>query len=128
MKDVLVLIILGALAAFVIIGIPMWGIPQYSVYSSRLAGEAELANAEYSRQVAVREAQAKKDSATLLAESEVIRAGGVAKANQIIGESLKGNELYLKWLWVDKLDTSKQSTIYVPTETGMPIMEAGKRE
>lgn len=105
----------------------MYGCPQYSVYSKRMEGEAELANATYSRQVAVQEAQAKKDSATLLAESEVIRAGGVAQANKIIGDSLKGNEAYLKWLWIDKLDMSKQSTIYIPTETGMPVMEAGKR-
>lgn len=113
---------------FLLLCLGLYGCPQYSVYEKRMSGEAELANATYSRQVVVQEAQAKKDAATLLADSEVIRAGGVAKANQIIGESLKGNEIYLKWLWVDKLDTSKQSTIYVPTETGMPLMEAGKRD
>ncbi len=110
------------------IALGMYGCPQYSVYQQRMSGEAELANATYSRQVAVQEAQAKKDAATLLAESEVIRAGGVAKANQIIGESLKNNEVYLRWLWIDKLDTSKQSTIYIPTENGMPLMEAGQRK
>jgi hypothetical protein len=35
----------------------------------RLEGEAELAKANYSKQVAVQEANAKKDSATLLAEA-----------------------------------------------------------
>ncbi len=118
----------SGIALLVLVGFGMYGCPQYNVYHSRLSGEAELANAQYSRQVAVQEAQAKKDAAALLAESEVIRAGGVAQANKIIGDSLKGNEAYLKWLWIDKLDTSKQSTIYVPTETGMPIMEAGKNK
>src|SRR5215469_5797046 len=95
--------ILGVFASivlFAVILLGMWGCPQYEVYQRRLSGEAELANAEYSRQVAVREAQAKKDSATLLAEAEVIRAGGVAKANKIIGDSLKQNEAYLKYLWI----------------------------
>lgn len=118
---------LASIFALGCVALGMYGCPQYSVYEQRMSGEAELANATYSRQVAVQEAQAKKDAATLLAEAEVIRAGGVAKANTIIGDSLKNNEVYLRWLWIDKLDTSKQSTIYIPTETGMPLMEAGKR-
>lgn len=116
------LVLLGAVA------FGMWGCPQYGVYSQRLAGEAELANAEYSKKVAVQTAQAKKDSATLLAEAEVMRAEGVAKANKIIGDSLKGNEAYLRYLWIDKLEGSKQQVIYVPTETGLPLLEAGKRQ
>ena len=116
----------ASFAALVFVAFVMWGCPQYSVYNSRMAGEAELANAEYSRQVAVREAQAKKDSAQLLAEAEVLRADGVAKANKIIGDSLKGNEAYLRYLWVNNLENSKNQVIYVPTETGLPIMEAGR--
>lgn len=114
------------LLILVLIGSGMWGIPQYNVYSSRLSGEAELAAADYNRQVAVREAQAKKDSAQLLAESEIIRAGGVAQANKIIGDSLHGNEAYLRYLWIDKLDSTKGQIIYVPTEAGLPILEAGR--
>jgi len=71
------------------------GGPQYNVWQQSLAGKAELQKAEYTRQVAVLEAQAKKDSAQQLAEAEVIRAQGVAKANQIIGDSLKDNREYL---------------------------------
>lgn len=104
----------------------MWGIPQYSVYSAGKSGEAELANADYSKKVAVQTAQAKKDSAQLLADAQVIQATGVAQANKIIGDSLKGNEAYLKYLWIDKLDTEHSSIIYVPTETNMPVMEAGR--
>lgn len=89
-------------------------------------GKAELAKADFSKQVAVQEAQAKKDSAQLLADSEIIRAGGVAKANQIIGDSLKGNDAYLCYLWIDKLDSTKGQIVYVPTEAGLPILEAGR--
>lgn len=108
-------------------GALMWGMPQYGVYSQRLAGEAELANAEYSKKVAVQTAQAKKDSAQLLADASIIQAGGVASSNKIIGDSLKNNEAYLRYLWIDKLEGSKESVIYIPTETGMPILEAGHR-
>lgn len=114
------------LILLVAVGLGMYGCPQYSVYSQRMAGEAELANAEYSKKVAVQTAQAKKDSAQLLADAQVIQAGGVAQANKIIGDSLKGNESYLKYLWIDKLDTEKSSIIYVPTEANMPVMEAGR--
>lgn len=104
----------------------MYGCPRYGVYSSEMEGKAELAKADFSKQVAVQDAQAKKDSAQLLADSEIIRAQGVAKANQIIGDSLKGNDAYLRYLWIDKLDSTKGQIIYVPTEANLPILEAGR--
>lgn len=123
-----VLSTLGMVFLFMVIAFGMWGCPQYNVYSQRLDGEAILAKAEYSRQVAVREAQAKKDSANLLAEAEITRAGGVAKANQIIGESLKNNEAYLRYLWITDLTANNKAptVIYVPTEANIPILEAGR--
>jgi hypothetical protein len=93
----------------------------------RLQGEAELARAESNRQVAVREAQAKKDAASLLAEAEIARTKGVAEANHIIGASLKDNEAYLRYLWIDKMEGAKAQVIYVPTETGLPILEASRK-
>ena len=74
------------------VGVGLVGCPQYNIYTSRAQGEAELANAEYSKKVAVQTAQAKKDSAQLLADAQVIQATGVAQANKIIGDSLTGNE------------------------------------
>ena len=118
------LIVGGIFSVAVVIGLMMWGIPQYSVYSQRLSGEAELANADYSKKVAVQEAQAKLDSAALLAQAEVARARGVAQANQIIGDSLKNNEAYLRYLFVNNLENTKDQIIYVPTEANLPILEA----
>jgi regulator of protease activity HflC (stomatin/prohibitin superfamily) len=118
--------VIGSVFFIIVVAGGLYGCPQYNVYQSRLAGEAELAQADYSRQVAVREANAKKDSAALLADAEVARAIGVAKANKIIGDSLKDNEAYLRYLWVNNLENSKPSVIYVPTEAGLPIMEAGR--
>lgn len=106
----------------------MWGCPRYQIYEQRLSGEAELAKATYNRQTKVREAEAVKESSTLLAEAEVERAKGVAKANQIIGDSLKNNESYLRWLYIEGLkERTGAETIYIPTEAGLPILEAGKR-
>jgi regulator of protease activity HflC (stomatin/prohibitin superfamily) len=102
----------------------MWGCPRYAVYSQTLRGEATLKEAEYSKRVAVQEAQAKKDSAVLLGEAEVSRATGTAEANRILGESLKGNEAYLRYLWIENLHTSTNERIYIPTEAGLPILEA----
>lgn len=115
---------------FVILGVVtlgMWGCPNYAVYQQRLEGEAELAKANYSKQVAVQEAQAKMGAAEMLAKAEVSRAIGVAQANKIIGDSLKGNESYLRYLWIQNLENGKNQVIYVPTEAGLPILEAGKR-
>lgn len=110
-----------------IIGGGCWGYPKYGVYSQELAGQAKLREAESTRKVAVLEAQAKRDSATMLAEAEVERAKGVAKANAIIGESLKNNSDYLRYLWITEMQSDKE-TIYIPTEAGMPILEATRRQ
>lgn len=98
--------------------------PQYRVYSQRLAGEAALAEAQSSRQVAILEARAKKESAIALADAEVIRAEGAAKANAILQNSLGGPEGYLRYLQIQALESSKASLIYVPTEAGLPITES----
>lgn len=121
----------SAVSLFVILvlGGLMYGCPQYSVYQQRLSGEAELARAEYSRQVQVKDAQGRLDAAGRLADAEVRRAEGVAKANAIIGESLKGNEAYLRYLWITDVTANNKNptVIYVPTEANIPILEAGRR-
>jgi hypothetical protein len=100
--------------------------PKINVWQQRLVGQAELARAEYSRQIATCEAVAKKESAKALAEAEVIRAEGVAKANLIIGTSLQGNESYLRYLWIQGLQTNQMQVVYVPTEANLPILEVNR--
>ena len=50
----------------------LYGCPQYDVYASRLSGQAQLAEAESNRKIAIEEAEAKKQSAQALSEAEVI--------------------------------------------------------
>ncbi len=103
-----------------------WGYPQYRIYSQQAKGEAELKEAEWTRRIAIEEAKAKKESAVLEAEAEVERAKGVAEANKIIGTSLEGNEAYLRYLFINQLGKNENDVIYIPTEAGLPILEAGK--
>jgi len=104
--------------------------PVYNVWSSKLSGVAQLLKAESSKRIAVLDAEARKDSASALAEAEVIRARGVAEANRIIGDSLKNNEAYLRYLYINNLNEAgnkSNSIIYIPTEAGLPILEAGRK-
>lgn len=128
-KEIMTPILIAILSAFVVLGGVggcMWGMPKYKVYSAEMRGRAVLAEAESSRQVAVREALALKDSARYKAEAEVVRADGVAKANKIIGDSLKGHDEYLRYLYIDMMHNTQNQFVYVPTEAGLPIMEASR--
>lgn len=121
-------IILILLTIVGLIGFGMYVFPKYNVWQAGLAGEAEMARAEQNRRIATLEAQAKLDSAKLLAQAEVERAKGVAEANGVIAGGLKGNDEYLRYLWIDKVaGTASHEVIYIPTEAGLPILEAGRR-
>jgi hypothetical protein len=119
-----------SVAIFVIIAV-IWGFSaggrMYDVWAQKKRGEAELAHAQSNRQIKTLEAKAFEESSKHLAEAEIIRAKGVAEANKIIGESLKNNEGYLRYLWITSLQSSNKEIIYVPTEANIPILEAGKR-
>lgn len=117
---------IGIFGVLFLIVLGMWGCPQYKVYQQTKEGEAMLAHARSSKEVAVAEARAKYESAALLAQADTIRAHGVARSNQIIGASLKDNEAYLHWLWIDNIEKNPQATIYIPTEANLPIFEAGR--
>ncbi len=100
------------------------GCPQYNVYYQEMQGRAKLAEAHSSRQVAILEAKAKMESAKMLAEAEVIRAQGAARANHILQDSMGGPNNYLRYLQIQAIDHKDASVIYVPTEAGLPITEA----
>lgn len=102
-------------------------LPLYNVWSRELAGKATLREAEWNRQVTIEEAKANLESEKLNALAEVERAKGVSEANAIIGESLKDNEAYLRYLWVKGLTDGSSEVIYVPTEANLPILEATRK-
>lgn len=97
-------------------------------------GRAILVEAENAKKALIEQAKAENEAATLQAEArikiakaeaqaEIERAYGVAEANRIIGESLKGNNEYLRYLQIDAIKGAKGEKIYIPTEAGLPIIE-----
>ncbi len=121
----LIAAIVGGVIVVTVVG--MAGCPVYNVWEARKKGEAELAQATANRMIKVQEAEATRESAIKLAEAEWERAKGAARAAKEIGSSLKGNEEYLRYLWLHSLDTDKgKDVIYVPTEANLPLLEASR--
>ncbi len=58
------------------------------------------------------------------AEIAVARAKGVAESNKIIAGSISDN--YLRYLWIEGLQSNEKQIVYIPTEANLPIMEAGR--
>ena len=117
------IVLFSVIGIAVVLGL-MFGMPMYNVWQQEMTGKAEFSRAEQNRKIKVEEAKAEKESASFRAEAEIIRAEGVAKANEIIGGSLKDNKDYLTYLWIQALYDESNSVIYVPTEANMPILEA----
>jgi regulator of protease activity HflC (stomatin/prohibitin superfamily) len=114
-------------AVLLILGL-VFGLPLYNVWLQGQKGRAKLAEAEQSKRILIETAKAEVEAAKYKSDAEVERARGVAKANEIIGESLKDNQNYLRYLWIQNLTdgSTGNQVIYVPTEAGLPILEAGR--
>lgn len=121
-------IVIAGLMVVLSIGGGMWGCPQYRVWDAEMTGRAELARADQNREIAVRVAKAKTDSAKYEAQAEIERARGVAEANKIVSDSLGGPEGYLRWMWINAMKEGKDgnTVVYIPTEAGLPILEADR--
>jgi len=122
---------LGSVIGLVVVAaLVLVGLPTYNVYSKQMQGKAAYEEAVQNRRIRVLEAQAALDSAQLNAQAEVARARGTNEANRIMAESLGGPENYLRWAYIDMLKEtagkSGRETIYIPTEAGMPVLEAGR--
>lgn len=110
----------GGMLVVVIACLLIGGCPQYNVYSSRLAGEAALAQAESTKKVLVTQAQAEKDAASLRAD-----------AIKIVGQAAKDFPEYRQQEFIGAFGEAMQNgkiekIIYVPTEANIPIIEARK--
>lgn len=141
--------LVGLVLFFVLlIVLALWAWPTYKVYKLEMNGIASLKEAEWSKQILIEEAKAREAAALMQAKARVTvaeadgkakivqakaegqadieRAKAAAEANKIIGESLKNNEAYLRYIWIKGLQEGSGERIYIPTEAGLPILEAGK--
>lgn len=124
-KLIFTLMFLGAAFALQSCSVVALFVPSVKVMVAEAEGKAQLAEAEGNRQIKVLEAKAALESAELLGKAEVVRATSTAQANKILGDSLKNNEAYLRYLWIQQINTEKE-VYYIPTEAGLPILEAGR--
>lgn len=101
-----------------------WGCPHYKVYHAEMEGTAELMQARQNRQIKIEEAQSNLEAEKLNAQAEIERARGMAEAMKIENGSLTPE--YIQYLWVRSNQFNNKTTIYIPTEAGLPVMEAGR--
>lgn len=105
-----------------IIAFFLFGVPRYKVWQQEMEGRAELAQAEQNRQIKIEEAKANLEAEKLNAQAEVVRAQGAAEAIKIENGSL--TPTYIQYLWVRQQNSAANKVIYIPTEAGLPILEA----
>jgi FtsZ-interacting cell division protein ZipA len=113
------------IAAIVIVGLFSIVKPIYSVWSQEMEGKAEFAKAEQNRKIKVEEAKANLEAEKLNAQAEIERAKGAAEAIRIENGSI--TPTYIQYLWVRQQNAqTNNKIIYIPTEAGLPILEAGR--
>ena len=113
------------IAAIVFTGLFSIVKPIYSVWSQEMEGKAEFAKAEQNRKIKVEEAKANLEAEKLNAQAEIERAKGAAEAIRIENGSI--TPTYIQYLWVRQQNAqTNNKIIYIPTEAGLPILEAGR--
>jgi len=120
-KNIVTIVIIGALVLLFIAAL-MYILPQYRVWQKELAGKALLREAEWSKKVQIEEALANLEAEKLNAQAEVERAKGMAEAIAIEGGALTSE--YIQYLWVRQNVFNDKTTIYIPTEANLPVLEA----
>lgn len=122
MRNNIVLVgILAALAIAVLV-IAMAVLPFYKVWSQEMRGKAALAEATQSKMIQIEQARAEKESALLRSE-----------AIAIMGKTAKEYPEYREQEFIGAFGEALREgqinqIIYVPTESNIPVLEAGKRQ
>ncbi len=120
-KTIAIVIIL----IFGLIGLAMWVFPKYGVWEAELAGKAEFVKAEQNRKIKIEEAKANLEAEKLNAQAEIERAKGAAEAIRIENGAI--SPTYIQYLWVrQQQNLNDKTVIYIPTETNLPVLEAGR--
>lgn len=98
--------------------------PQLNLYKANTEKKAVIAEqrakseaAEFAARSAVTQAKAK-------AEAMVIEATALAESQRIIAATL--TDEFVRYLYIKAIEGNPNQVIYVPTEAGLPILEAGR--
>ena len=107
------------------VGSCMYVAPKYNVWKQEMDGKAEFAKAEQNRKIKIEEAKAILEAEKLNAQAEIERAKGAAEAIRIENGSI--TPAYIQYLWVRQQNANTNNKIiYIPTEAGLPVLEAGR--
>jgi len=127
-----ILLTVGAVVV-IMLGWILFGYPHWRVWASHQRGLADLQQAKNEQQIQIAQAQSRLDAATLNKKAAIIEAEAVAEQVKAIGTELTHHGLYLRWQWIKMMedchkgsDGANTTTIYVPTEANLPVLEAGR--
>ena len=120
-------IVIGVISIIGVVGLVagMFGVSYtyrtYSVWSMEMQGKANLAKATQDRQIQVEQAKA-----------ELEASKHIAGAIKIVGKAAKEfpeyrNQMYIQAFAEALVGGKIEQIVYIPTEAGIPILEAGKR-
>ena len=119
------IIVIALFLVFGGVGGCMYVGPKYNVWQQEMSGKAEYAKAEQNRKIKIEEAKANLEAEKLNAQAEIERAKGAAEAIKIENGSI--TPTYIQYLWVRQQNANTNNRIiYIPTEAGLPILEAGR--
>lgn len=98
----------------------LWGLPIWNVWSEGMSGAAALRRAESEKLIMIEQAKAEVEAATLRAQ-----------AIEAVGEAVKRYPEYRYQEYIGAFASALENgdirqIIYVPTEAGIPILEAGR--
>ena len=98
--------------------------PKLNLYKANTENQKVISQQRAQSDAAVYAAKSTVTQSKAMAEAEIERAKGAAAAQAIIADTL--TEPYLRYLYIQGLGTSEHEVIYLPTEAGLPILEAGR--
>ncbi|TWT58912.1 hypothetical protein KOR42_22990 [Thalassoglobus neptunius] len=118
-RSVVMAVVLVGVFVFALVLTWMFAMPQYRVWAAGLEGEALLRRAEHEKQIQIEQAKAEVEAAKLRAE-----------AIQTVGEVAQKYPEYRHQEFIGAFAEALQNgtidqIIYIPTEAGIPITEAG---
>ena len=98
--------------------------PQLNLYRANTEKQAVIAEQRAQSEAAEFAARSSVTQAKAKAEAMVIEAQALAESQAIIAETLTPE--YVQYLYVKAIEGNPNQVIYVPTEAGMPVLEAGR--
>lgn len=115
-------VIIGAVVALILIAsILLVAMPEYKIWKLDKNGQAQLAEASWTKQIKVEEAKANYESAKINRETELINANTTADTNRIVAGSL--DPMFIQYQIATKLTDANTQVVYIPTGAVLPTMD-----